>query len=542
MVIICPKCTKSNLVHCKILHQTDPNFGKDYHACSNCQSKWYDDDPDLPKPEPESKKKKSVWERLGTWGSPSLPDGMNHTATYIFPPVHDYPQMVFPVTGNLKPNFVNTDRMSTQAGKDPMNPTVAQAAPSVHDLDIQPAPPPPPAQSIPESKIVEEPKREPTPLPPPPEPTLAVEVEVERPKSIQQQIEEEEENALYEKLLKVAASSPLPTPLTNPMDELLEELSHHSRPPSIIHSQLQTPILNEGILSPVPSIHDRSPNFETGMMTPIEEVIAREEEDELREKLFKIISSPAPVTPLIYSSHVTPTHLSMNSPKSTTQTSVVIQSKEEKEEEQFREKLLKIVATPLRVPLPQSQDGSPIQTKTETPNSPTVLPTHTPLIESLKEKEEEISLYAEKISKRLDEAILKSPFLKSQYLSPLLSPKAQSNRSSSTKKSLGAKQTLNNQSIPNSRCTTPKSVSRSNTTPKSVSVSIHEAEEEEIPIPGSFVNTPRSNYLRSPLPNPPSLFDCQEWERSESDQKGKSKRRVSIAATSHRSNSPLFSC
>ncbi|EGG00385.1 uncharacterized protein MELLADRAFT_73193, partial [Melampsora larici-populina 98AG31] len=215
MVIICPNCPKSNLIHCKVLHQTDPNFGKEYHACSNCQSKWYDDDPNLPKPEPESKKKKSVWERLGTWGSPSLPDGMNHTATYIFPPVHDYPQMVFPITGNLKPNFVNSDRMSTQAGKDPINPPVAQPTPSVHDLDIQPAPPPP-APSIHESI------REPSPIPPPPEPTPEAVPEPEIPQSVQQLIEEEEENALYEKLLKVATDSPLPTPLNKPIDELLE--------------------------------------------------------------------------------------------------------------------------------------------------------------------------------------------------------------------------------------------------------------------------------------------------------------------------------
>lgn len=41
----------------------------------------YDDDPNLP--EPESKKKKSLWERLGTWGSPDLLDGMNHTVRWL---------------------------------------------------------------------------------------------------------------------------------------------------------------------------------------------------------------------------------------------------------------------------------------------------------------------------------------------------------------------------------------------------------------------------------------------------------------------------
>ncbi|EGG00386.1 uncharacterized protein MELLADRAFT_73192 [Melampsora larici-populina 98AG31] len=277
------------------------------------------------------------------------------------------------------------------------------------------------------------------------------------------------------------------------------------------------------------------------MMTPIEEVIAREEEDELREKLFKIISSPAPGTPMIYSSHVTP-HLSINSPKSSTPIPVIIQSKEEKEAEEFREKLYKIVATPLRVPLPESQVGSPSLKKTETSNSPRVLPTHTPLIESLKEKDQEISSYAEKISKRLDEAILNSPYIKSQYLSPLLSPiKSQSHRSTSTKKSVGCKQPSNHKSNPNSRCSTPKLISRSNT-PKLNAISIPE-EEKEPQIPGSFVNTPKSNYLGSPLPNPPCLFDCQQSETNESHSKGKSKRRVSIVTTgSHRSHSPLFSC
>ncbi|KAH9825112.1 hypothetical protein DFH28DRAFT_942840 [Melampsora americana] len=442
--------------------------------------------------------------------------------------------MVFPITGNLKPNFVNSDRLSTQAAKD--NPP---AAPSVHDLDIQPAPPPP-APSIPEAKIVEEPKREPTPIPANPEPTPIVEVETERPKSIQQQIEEAEENALYEKLLKVAANSPLPSPLTHPMDELLEELSHHSRAPSIIPSQLQTPILNEAILDPVPSIHDRSPNLENGMMTPIEEVIAREEEDELREKLFKIISSPVPVTPLVYSSHVSTPHLSVNPSKSINHTPIISQSKEEKEEDELREKLLKIVATPRNVKLPESHLGSPLLKKTEPMKSPIGLPTHTPLSESMKEEEEEIAVYAAKISKRLDEAILKSPFIKSQLLSPLLSPKAQSIRSS--KKSVGSKSISNHKSNSTSKSTTPKSISRS-TTPKSSSIQVVAEEEEEIPIPGSFVNTPKSTYLKSPLPNPPSLFDCQHSESNEIHSKGKSQRRMSVATNhTHRSNSPLFSC
>ncbi|KAH9815148.1 hypothetical protein DFH28DRAFT_968870 [Melampsora americana] len=395
--------------------------------------------------------------------------------------------MVFPIAGNLKPNFVNSDRLTTQAAKD--NPPTA---PSVHDFDIQPAPPPP-SPAIPEAKIVKEPKREPTSIPANPEPTPIVEVETERPKSIQQQIEEAEENALYEKLLKVAANSPLPSPLTHPMYELLEELSHHSKAPSIIHSQLQTPILNEAILDP---------------------------------KLFKIISSPVPVTPLVYSSHVSTPHLSVNPSKLVNHTPIISQSKEEKEEDELREKLLKIVATPRNVKLPESHLGSPLLDKTETMKSPIGLPTHTPLSESMKEEEEEIAVYAAKISKRLDEAILKSPFIKSQLLSPLLRSKSISNhKSNSTSKS-----------------TTPKSISRS-TTPKSSSIQVvAEEEEEEIPIPGSFVNTPKSTYLKSPLPNLPSLFDCQHSEPNEIHSKGKSQRRMSVA-TNHtdRSNSPLFS-
>lgn len=125
--VLCPNCQKSNLVRCKILRQTDPDYGREYEACSNCPSKCishtlptllrsvsvlitsyplhhpftgFTDDPDRPKADPLEefmrKKKKSIWERLGNWGAPTLPEGLqHHPATYIFPPAHEYPQVTF---------------------------------------------------------------------------------------------------------------------------------------------------------------------------------------------------------------------------------------------------------------------------------------------------------------------------------------------------------------------------------------------------------------------------------------------------------------
>jgi len=129
---LCPSCQKSKLVRCKILRVTDPDYGREYVACSACTSRWFLDDPSRPLGLVSEKPRQSFWKKLATIGSPhNVPDadGILHAATYVFPPPHEYPSLIVPLP--------KSDRRSPPFASAPFSPI---AGPS--DLDLPPPPPP----------------------------------------------------------------------------------------------------------------------------------------------------------------------------------------------------------------------------------------------------------------------------------------------------------------------------------------------------------------------------------------------------------------
>ncbi|MBW0520019.1 hypothetical protein O181_059734 [Austropuccinia psidii MF-1] len=108
----CPNCQKVKLIKCKILRSNHPDRGREYLVCSGCSSQWFLDDPDLPMAlsasQSDHKSKKSFWEKLGSWGAPNnVPDhlGQLHPATYVLPPLHDYPPVLLPISGPARRSF-----------------------------------------------------------------------------------------------------------------------------------------------------------------------------------------------------------------------------------------------------------------------------------------------------------------------------------------------------------------------------------------------------------------------------------------------------
>ncbi|KAG0150163.1 hypothetical protein CROQUDRAFT_652572 [Cronartium quercuum f. sp. fusiforme G11] len=490
---LCPNCQKT-LVRCKSLRQTDPeSYGREYLACRTCPSgKWYMDDPNRPLPCPA--KKRNIWHKLGSWGAPTLPDGLNHTATYIFPPAHDYPQVVFPVSGSLKPCFVTSNRLSTPVDiPQPSSRSVPASpkpppSPPLENLDELSSPPPPPAPSIPE--IAPEPIREPTPELVPPEP-IPEKVVDHQPQVLQHQhesepvfesgptleeiINEDEDRKRYELLMKIA-NSPAPPPSVHSADHQQDGLSQRSDPPLLDHLSREPSPIPERILTPAPSIsyHEQpcsparsaSHHESERPMTPIEQVLGREEEHRLREKLIKIVQTPRPATPLF-------------------------------------------------------DPSPPVHQVSYTP-----LPTHTPVDPKLgpdqAQEEVEIADYAERIARRLDEAILKSPFIKARecLYTPKVShpPTPKPIHSSTPKASDSSTPKPIHSSTPKlSHLPTPK-VGSERSTPRASSASISYTprsrhsdglvEVENVRMIGSFTNSPRRSTTChfSTLPDPPLHF------------------------------------
>lgn len=123
--------------------------------------------------------------------------------------------------------------------------------------------------------------------------------------------------------------------------------------------------------------------------------------------------------------------------------------------------------------------------------------------------EDDVASYTEKISQRLDDAIAKSPFLKSGLESPA-------------------------PVIP-----TPRSVHYAD--------EVEEEDQDEVPLPGSFANSPRYSQVtiqstpHSHLPLPPLHFEGGSVSGSLRREKGKEREWSRPASVrSHRTSSPLF--
>ncbi|KAH9459670.1 hypothetical protein Pst134EB_007900 [Puccinia striiformis f. sp. tritici] len=333
---LCPSCQKVKLVRCKILRTDDADYGREYVACSACSSRWFLDDPERPLGLVSDKPKESIWKKIATWGAPhNVPDasGILHAATYVLPPVHEYPSLLVPISSPPVRRSLNLIPPA-RSSPDPA-PASPAAGPSELGLDLPPPPPPPepeldplpPPEEVnipdrasieaadqlespvedgpPSSQKGDEPQQaeqfseEPIPTPqaasPAPEKPASefkpddVASAAETSHQSESQIKlppasnlDIEEQARFDVLSRIASTHGTPSRAPTCLPE--EDHRQPSRPQSIRASEYE------------PSLNSKTPK--SGPLSP--------EEQHLRETLLRIVSTPCPPTPKVYTTLLSP--------------------------------------------------------------------------------------------------------------------------------------------------------------------------------------------------------------------------------------------
>ncbi|PLW14037.1 hypothetical protein PCANC_15511 [Puccinia coronata f. sp. avenae] len=376
---LCPNCQKVKLVRCKILRTDDADYGREYVACSGCSSRWFLDDPNRPLGLVSDKPRQSIWKKLATFGSPhNVPDsdGILHAATYVFPPAHEYPSLIVPISNPIR-------RSPLDPPDAPPDPSPASPAAAGHSDDLDLPPPPPPAEPeldpLPPAEEVVIPERD---LEEPPQPADQIETPVEQtaPSEKADEANQAPEQA-EEPPVPTSADESSPTP---------EEPAPPPQPDKA-HSVISEPS------------HQSEEQKSTSNLDS--------EEQARFERLSRIASSPGP-----------PSHTSLHHPEdedhhqpSRSQSilghdySISLPSKTPSspispEEQHLRETLLRVAATP-RPPTPKVYASL---------LSPRTIPQEA-TCSSSPANEHEVAAYAQRIAARLDEAIQKSPFISHKH-------------------------------------------------------------------------------------------------------------------------------
>ncbi|KAA1109906.1 hypothetical protein PGT21_002539 [Puccinia graminis f. sp. tritici] len=523
---LCPSCQKVKLIRCKILRTEDPDYGREYVACSACSSRWFLDDPNRPPGLVSDKPKQSIWKKLGTWGAPhNVPDssGVLRAATYVLPPVHEYPSLLVPVSNSNRRSL-----LIPPAAPDP-SPVSPAAGPS--ELDLPPPPPPrePELDPLPPADTVDIPERT---FDDPAEAADQTELPVEDAPQSQEGDEPQQ------------AEEPTPAP-----EEPLEQLS-----PAATATEEPKPISAPG-----------TPHQTEEQKTSPASNLNSEEQARF-EMLYRIASSPGPHSQI--SDHHLEEDLKLPSRPQSTRGSehqpslppITPSEPISPEEQQLRETLLRVVSTPCPPP-------PKVYTTLLSPNVNREEATcsYSP------QDEREVAAYIQHSATRLDQAIQNSPF------TPKETPRSQrterwieSPRFSEPKSPASKHSAVRSSRHSTSQPRSPRQplAQSSHGTPRSTKLSEHAGarsvshtprrshyDEEEVPLPGGFPTpkpmpltsddvsrlrsqpvTPYSTSLKSSAPSGPLPIAPSHYTGSVAS--GRTPKRVSIASCD---NSPLFS-